>query len=192
MDGLVADAADNQGLAAAGCHPFDPRGVHSSTVDAFLARLPIDNVGLTNMLSLAAVGYLAESINNHAWTNKILAAVAKHRQGSGGYSALPELPADIISTRAAVAIHTLFRQSVPQQPTLESFVTRCMDKAEGFDAVPPGTIGASSSTRSLLATWSGVSVLQRLSEAGSQRGSWLERAWGVGSNTQISAMQAGM
>jgi len=109
----------------------------------------------------------------------------------GGYSAQPGMPPDIISTRAAVAIYALFRQRVPHQTGLLDLVAQCMDKAGGFDAVLPGTKDATTSTRSLFATWAGVNTLQMLSDPSADAGSWIERIWGVGNRFVLPVSRIG-
>ena len=170
----------------AGLAPSTPRAVTLSAIMTLLAQHQGAILRPTDLLVFAVLAYVVSPHNIiSTWAARVMVALQRYRQATGGYSVAPGLPADLISTRAAVAVYRLLQRQLPHLAEVVTFVTRCMNRTGGFDAVLPGTPGASTNTRSLYATWAGVSTLQMLAATRTNTGSWIQRVWGVGGDTVL-------
>jgi len=89
----------------------------------------------SSLLQVAALRALASPSGRADLERLILHAVDHHRVPGGGYATRPVMPADMFSTRAAIAPYALFGRPVPDAPATATFVRRCMDPSGGFSAL---------------------------------------------------------
>ncbi len=164
----------------AGLSPsVSPVAVQSAT-NTLMAPGTLAQLRPAFLLQVAALRALANPTDRAELERLILRAVDQRRVSTGGYATRPGMPADLFSTRAAIALYALFGRPVPAAPATISFVRRCMDPTGGFSALAQGT--HQGPMTSLDSTWSGLYALSRLtaSARGSDReGNWTRRIFDV-------------
>ncbi|MDQ2743290.1 MAG: hypothetical protein M3Z66_13495 [Chloroflexota bacterium] len=135
------------------------------------------------LLQVAALRALANPSGRAELARLILHAVDQHRVATGGYATRPGMPADIFSTRAAIALYALFDRPVPDAPATVAFARRCLDPTGGFSALAQGT--HQGLMTSLDSTWSGLYVLSRLTapaRSEDREGNWTQRIFNIATN----------
>ena len=123
----------------AGLSPsVSPVAVQSAT-NTLMAPGTLAQLRPAFLLQVAALRALANPTDRAELERLILRAVDQRRVSAGGYATRPGMPADLFSTRAAIALYALFGRPVPAAPATISFVRRCMDPTGGFSALAQGT-----------------------------------------------------